>query len=261
MCCSFQLAGCRRKLALLVILCLLICCPLFSDSCIVTAFKRTVSTDPSTETPFVNVRIIGPDDSSVSSSVEDYSLELPENARSNDYHAFSWVVSGNAYRDVIVSLRFKPMILEKDNSQEILPYYVKLNHTYTRIGNYEVPFSIDTENLGSPLIYESKKYYFCDTVYYADARLSPYNQQKSFKVSSSDTNGVAATFKYSMGTSTVVQEYSNRSWTTINYSGNVCSYWNRLGDVYVNVDIPSNPSGYSSGDYVATVEITIMSGS
>ena len=256
LCVVQQLAMHKFKKVIIILACLIVCFPLFSDTCIVTAFKRIPSSDPSTETPFVNVRIIGPGDNSVSSSVSDYRLDLPETARGNYYHAFSWVLSGNAYREVSISFNFKPMKL---SSSEAIPYSVKLNHAYTRIGNTEIPFSIDNNNLGSALIYESKKFYYCDTVFYGNNVLNPYDQQKTVEnISASDKS---ATFKYSLGSSTVVQEYKNGSWTSCAYTDSTCSYWNRMGDVYVCIDIPSKPTAYSTGDYMATVEIIISSGS
>lgn len=212
----------------------------------ISAFKTAISSD--IPEPTVGLRFLNSYEENIPTGGI---VAIPENARSNNYDAFTWILSGNVYGLVDLSFSFGPMYLgglpkdttTADSSSKVIPYTMTLSHTATRVGNTTIGQTKRTSASGAPISfsYNGTSYDF----YYADS-VTVTNIDSSIT-----TTTKTATFSYNMKTNTYVANYP---------SVNVCNYWNRYGLGVINLGISSDASGKDDGVYRANVVVTITSG-
>ena len=235
---------------ILLLLAIMIPFSLFSDDSVldsgqrkISAFKTAVAND--IPTPTVVLRFMNSYDENIENGGI---ISLPDNSRSSNYNAFTWILSGNVYGSVVVTFSFGPMYLNglpkettsTDDSTKVIPYTVTLSHTATRVGNTTIGQTKRTSASGAPIYfsYDGTTYDF----YYADS-VSITNAGSQIS-----TTAQTASVSYNMQTNTFVSNYP---------SVNVCSFWNRYGLGVVNLGINANATGKADGIYRANVLITI----
>jgi len=231
----------------------------------VTAYKHSY-TDQVPDMVYA-VRVIDPDSVEVS---DDVVINIPESSRRADYQAFSWILSGNVYGTVSVSLTFSPMYWEKDSQNGmIIPYEVSFSHVSSRVGNTMIPVgryptqSATAFNNG----FTDYDYYYCDDVAFYDAGGSqiPATAVSDYALKTNSTvsvNSVPKTVNVRYNITTYTKIYKN-SVEIDSYGYEVCDYWNRRGNAYVNLAITDDSKHvdthelYDNGMYYATVVITV----
>lgn len=254
-----------KGLALILVLFFLLF-PVFADNSyvlyqdpsvkVITAYKNQVTTGtPPALT--ANIRLM---DSSQKEFDANDVLSIPVNSRNTEYGAFSWVLSGNAYNNVILKLKFKQMCLggrETNISAQYIPYEVKLVYGTSRVGNSVL--KVNTQSTSSnPVIntFTTPNYRF----FYADSVSGAYASIDSASVAASVNQGEEeVSVLYNMKTNTKVQD-ANGNNKKDQYTLNVCDYWNRTGYVFIKLLIAQDGTWASDssiplvdGVYYATV--------
>lgn len=219
-----------------------------SASKMITAYKRRMS--GSLPEPELQLRLLDPNDSEFS---ENYLVDLPLNARDNEYVAFTWVLSGNIYHQVSLEFTFGPMTKEGSSTNQanrIIPYDVKLAHTQTRIGNTPIRVG-GVSNVVSFMTnnFTDYKYKYADNVTGAG----------TVAVSGSQAS---KTMAYDMSEYTKV--YNASEVELQSYPLEVCDYWNRYGSATVTLKIGAdgkrtdNNQTIDDGVYYANVKVVVI---
>ena len=239
-----------------------------SNSKDITAYKRLQTTGvPAEEGPYI--RILDPDEGEI---VDGEIINIPETSRQAFFHAFSWIVSGNEYGIINISLTFKPMYWHGEStstSTKIVPYDVQIKHTSSRIGNTVVPIRRAPTSSAKKVTNDYSTNYF----YYAD-NVDFYLNNAAIATSAESDSSVYTTGDIKVTTSdkTVRIEYDMSDYSKV-YNANdvqitnpntVCDYWNRRGNVYMYLRITSNgrsegnnSTAFTSGMYYADVVVGI----
>lgn len=220
-----------------------------SDHKQITAFKRLKPEEGQAEKEYLEIRIVNPNDKDVAYESE---VSLSERSTEVEDIAFSYVLYGNLYRNLVVSFSFGPLCNrsggllwneEPKSSDKVIPYDVRMEHTITRIGNTLIGTTDRTaENTAGQLPikynYKGTEYSF----YYADS--IAVGEEKSINRSSSNID-----IAYSMEPNSYVVNYPSEA--------TVCSYWNRYGTAYIKLNLPNSAT---DGVYLANVIVTITTG-
>lgn len=245
-----------KRIVLITCFLLLFCIVLFADDddkqkYILTAFKGEMAS----ENPKLSVdfRLI---DSRANSVTSNMPINIPQEFRQTEYEAFSWVLTGNAYGQVLLSFNFGPMRNEvvsegQENLTRNISYKVKLYHESTRIGNATIASYSRTLNeternnlrQGSSINFSYGGVSY--DLYYADY------YSASGEVTIGSSGSVTTSISYSFATNTVSDGFPPSQ------TVNVCNYWNRYGKAIVYLDLPSSANGYASGMYNADVVLTV----
>lgn len=210
------------------------------DSRVITAFKRRL--DGQVPAQEVQFRLLDPNNIEYG---DNYKINLPLNARNNEYTAFSWVLSGNIYHVVTINFTLKPMYLEGNaSSNQIIPYEVSLNHSQTRIGNTPIAVGAPSQSVSYfTNNFTTNRYKYADNVTITGKKT----------VNNASVN---MTVVYNMSTHTKVY---NSNGTEISYSLSVCDYWNRYGSAVVKMQITqdgkklNSSTKFADGVYYANV--------
>lgn len=232
----------------------------------ITAYKRLQTTGvPAVEGPYI--RILDPDEGEI---IKGEIINIPETSRQAFFHAFSWIVSGNSYGVVNITLTFKPMYWHGDStSTMIIPYDVQIKHTSSRIGNTVVPIRRAPTSSAKKVTNDYSTNYF----YYAD-NVDFYLNNVAVATSAESDSSVMTTgdIKITNGDKTVRIEYDmsdysqvfNANDVQISNPNTVCDYWNRRGNVYMYLRITSagraegtNGTAFTNGMYYADVVVGV----
>lgn len=231
----------------------------------VSAYKRSY-TETIPDSVYV-VRVIDSDSIEVS---DDVVINVPESSRRADFQAFAWIVSGNIYGTVTVDLTFSPMYWEKDTEKGmIIPYDVSLTHISSRVGNTMIPvgrYPTDSA-IAMNNSFTDYDYNYCDDIsFYEGAVPIPSTAISDYSCST------ASKVRVSSSSKTITVKYDITKYTKIYENGSeiasypyqVCDYWNRKGNAYVNLAITDdsttvgdNPKLYDNGMYYANVMVTV----
>ena len=237
-----------------------------SDSKDITAYKRSQTSGvPALEGPYI--RILDPDEGEI---LEGEIINIPETSRQAFFNAFSWIVSGNSYGTVNISLTFRPMYWHGDStSTMIIPYDVKIKHTSSRIGNTVVPVGRYPTSSAQKVTNDYSTNYFC---YADDVDIYLNNTVVSTEADSDSSISTIGDIKITHAEKTVRIEYDMSEYTQVyNASDNlisnpnsVCDYWNRRGNVYLYLRITSagraegnGGTAFTNGMYYADVVVGI----
>lgn len=237
-----------------------------SDAKDITAYKRLQTSGvPASEGPYI--RILDPDEGEI---LQGEIINIPETSRQAFFHAFSWIVSGNIYGKVSISLTFKPMYWHGDStSTMIIPYDIKIKHTSSRIGNTVVPVGRNPTSSAQKVTNDYSTNYF----YYADD-VDVYLNNTAVAVTADSDSSISTTgdIKITNGEKTVRIEYDmsqytqvyNASDVLISNPNSVCDYWNRRGNVYMYLRITSagraegnGGTAFTNGMYYADVVVGV----
>ena len=247
-------------------LCLFAATLIESNAKDITAYKRLQTSGvPATEGPYI--RILDPDEGEV---LEGEIINIPETSRQAFFNAFSWIVSGNVYGQVNITLTFKPMYWHGDStSTMIIPYDVKIKHTSSRIGNTVVPVGRNPTSSAQKVTNDYSTNYF----YYADD-VDFYLNNAAIATAADSDSSVSTTgdIKITNAEKTVRIEYDMSEYTYV-YNANdvritnpysVCDYWNRRGNVYMYLRITSagraegnGGRAFTNGMYYADVVVGV----
>ena len=239
-----------------------------ADSKDITAYKRIPTAGvPAQEGPYI--RILDPDEGEI---VDGEIINIPETSRQAFFHAFSWIVSGNLYGVVNITLTFKPMYWHGDStSTMIIPYDVQIKHTSSRIGNTVVPIRRAPTSSAKKVTndYSTNYFYYADDVdfYLGNAAIATSAESDSSVVTTGDikiTNG-EKTVRIEYDMSDYSQVY-NENDVQITNPNSVCDYWNRRGNVYMYLRITSagraegnGGAAFTNGMYYADVVVGVTS--
>lgn len=237
-----------------------------SDAENITAYKRLQTAGvPAAEGPYI--RVIDPDEGEV---LEGEIINIPESSRQAFFNAFSWIISGNIYGKVYISLTFKPMYWHGDStSTMIIPYDVKIKHTSSRIGNTVVPVGRNPTSSAQKVTNDYSTNYF----YYADdVDIFLDNSPVATAADSDSSVSTTGDIKITNANRTVRIEYDMSEYTYV-YNANdvqitnpysVCDYWNRRGNVYMYLRITSagraegnGGAAFTNGMYYADVVVGV----
>ena len=255
-------------IVLLIIPCLLVFADtlLNTDSRNITAYKRKATSGvPGIEGPYV--RVIDPDEGEI---IEGEVVNVPESSRQAFFNAFSWIVSGNVYGKINVTISFGPMYWRGDSSSTmIIPYDVQLKHTSSRIGNTVVPVGRAPTSSAKKVTndYSTNYFYYADEVkYYCDsAAVATTAESDSSIVTTGDikiTNAAKTVrVEYDMSENSLVYDANDNQ---ISNPYQVCDYWNRRGNAYLYLRITTDGktegnsgTAFTNGIYYADVTIGI----
>ena len=223
-----------------------------NDAKIITAYKRKIT--EGIPQPELTFRII---DFAGSEVLDQQELELPVNARQNNYQTFTWSFSGNVFGVSTLKLTFYPMYLYDDNNQPVstttITYTASLKHTETRIGNSPIKTNTDPTT----------------TTYITNDFATGYQFKYADSITESDSVEVSTTSKvvtitgdmstktkvskdnFATTTDTIKNEYKDSA------SGSVCDYWNRFGYATINLDIDPTTPNKTEGFYFANVQVEV----
>ena len=237
-----------------------------SDSKDITAYKRIPTTGvPAQEGPYI--RILDPDEGEI---ISGEIINIPETSRQAFFHAFSWIISGNLYGIVNITLTFNPMYWHGDDtSNMIIPYDVQIKHTSSRIGNTVVPIRRAPTSSAKKVTndYSTNYFYYADNVdfYLGNSAIATSAESDSSVVTTGDikvTNG-AKTVRIEYDMSDYSQVY-NANDVQIANPNTVCDYWNRRGNVYMYLRITSagkaegnGGAAFTNGMYYADVVVGV----
>lgn len=237
-----------------------------SDSKDITAYKRIQTSGvPAAEGPYI--RILDPDEGEI---IQGEIINIPETSRQAFFHAFSWIVSGNLYGVVDITLTFKPMYWHGDStSTMIIPYDVKIKHTSSRIGNTVVPVGRNPTSSAQKVTndYSTNYFYYADDV---DIYLG--NSVVATTADSDSSISTTGDIKITNAEKTVRIEYDMSEYTQvynasdqlISNPNSVCDYWNRRGNVYMYLRITTagraegnGGQAFTNGMYYADVVVGV----
>lgn len=214
-----------------------------SETKVISAYKLSST---SGQEPVLTIRLMDGNNAEFEASEI---LVTPLEARDNDYAAFSWVLGGNVYRGVTLSFSFGPMWKEGlQSTNKNIPYKMTLTHISSKVGNSVL--ACNKASVSLPVDFLGYEFRYADSVNYPAAVTVNKTAQ-------------TATVSYDMGTSyTTVTRNGNSA----NYTGIVCSYWNRMGLATIHLQInedgvpTASNTALPDGMYYSTVVITITMG-
>ena len=220
-----------------------------SETKVISAYKRGI-TDQVQE-QMLTIRMMDTNSSEFENSEI---VVTPLDSRDSDYPVFYWVLGGNIYHSVSVTFLFEPMWKDGlSSSGKYIPYTLKLSHVSSKVGNSVLV--CDRPSVSLPISFMGYEFYYADSVDYPENPITIVP----------GANG-SATVSYDMSTNyTRVKQNGN----SVSYSGNVCSFWNRMGLATIHLminsnAIPTNVTGAAQlpdGMYFSTVTVSITSGS
>ena len=212
-----------------------------SETRVISAYKLGVSAE--TQVQVLTLRMM---DTNNSEFEESEIISTPLEARDSDYSVFYWVLGGNVYNSVSLTFSFGPMWQNGlSSSGKYIPYTMTLSHISSKVGNSVL--ACNKASVSLPVSFLGYDFYYADSVSYPN----------SVSVSGS---AQSATVTYDMSTSyTTVKKDGN----VASYPYDVCSYWNRMGQAIIHLNINGNavPEGSNTqlpdGMYYSNVVILI----
>lgn len=212
-----------------------------SETRVISAYKLGASAE--TQVQVLTLRMM---DTNNTEFEESEIISTPLEARDSDYSVFYWVLGGNVYNSVSLTFNFGPMWLNGlANSGKYIPYTMTLSHISSKVGNSVLACNKAAVSL--PVSFLGYDFNYADSVSYPN----------SVSVSGS---AQSATVTYDMSTSyTTVKKDGN----VVSYPYDVCSYWNRMGQAIIHLNINGNavPEGSNiqlpDGMYYSNVVILI----
>ncbi|MFA7109761.1 MAG: hypothetical protein WC162_11520 [Sphaerochaetaceae bacterium] len=202
-----------------------------------------------------SVRILNP--SSIQLASSGGNIQIPIQARENNYKAFSWSFSGNLYGNIELKFTSSPMETELlEGGFDYLPYSIKYQSETSGVGNTQIPY-IGSSYVGTidftvgETVYE---FQYADKIKINNILKSSYedsNETLQFLIG--DITQKEVSFLYNLENGSTV------TGGTGTYCENVCNQWNRNGYALVTIDVSGESIGtYSSGRYLAPIQVEII---
>lgn len=247
----------KNYIIVIFILLIIICNPVMAEKTtrVLTAFKENATTGTNADL-FVDFNLI---DSSDVIIAENREVNIPQEFRQTAYNTFSWILHGNAFRNISLTFQFSPMqnnnVKESESQKkDTIKYKIELSHQSTRIGNdaissYSRTLSANEKTAlqqGSslPFVYYNNNVPTTYNMYYAD-----YYHFSSTSLTITNTVD-SITLSYNFSTNTVADGFPA--------GAKVCNSWNRYGTAVVTLmEIDQTASNYATGNYEAPVRLTI----
>lgn len=254
-----------------------------SVSKMITAYKLELSYDvPTWE---VLLRII--DASGTEFDDAGHEINVPGSYRSENFGAFTWFLSGNAFEGLTLKLTFGQLCrngVSTDEKKQYIPYEVRLVYGASRIGNSPIQmnaYSTAQAYVGNTYSGTNYRFFYADSITnaygninsavavpVADAQVSvsmSYNMKSYTKVANSEGsfgNDNQYRAAYVNAVKTYVDEHGVTQTRKV-----VCDYWNRTGTAFLKLlitddslwseDSPDPGIELDNGKYVATITVEV----